>query len=87
MPLAPPAPPPEALLLSISRFWLRFWCPALRNYITPSLIIMMALCVNRLLLKKVRKQDRETPEFQKSGIWATTREKKTPKGEARVSLH
>lgn len=48
---------------------------------------MMALCVNRLLLKKVRKQDRETPEFQKSGIWATTWEKKTPKGEARVSLH
>ena len=48
---------------------------------------MMALCVNRLLLKKVRKQDRETSEFQKSGIWATTREKKTPKGEARVSLH
>lgn len=40
---------------------------------------MMALCVNRLILRKVRKQDRETPEFQKTGIWATTQKKKMPK--------
>ena len=39
----------------------------------------MALCVNRLILRKVRKQDRETPEFQKTGIWATTQKKKMPK--------
>lgn len=48
---------------------------------------MMALCVNRLILRKVRKQDRKTPEFQKKDIWATAREKKMPEGEAKVLLH
>ena len=63
--LAPPGSHQRPCSSQSAGFWLRFWCPTLRNYITPSLIIMMALCVNRLILRKVRKQDRKTPEFQK----------------------
>lgn len=49
------------------------------NYITPSLIIiMMALCVNRLILRKVRKQDRETPDLEDRDM-GHHQEKKTKK--------
>lgn len=66
--LAPPGSHQRPCSSQIAGFWLRFWCPTLRNYITPSLIIMVALCVNRLIPRKVRKQDRKTPEFQKTGM-------------------
>lgn len=74
--LSSPPPCPRPCSSWCSSFWLRFWSPTIGIYITLGFIIMITLRVNSLVMRKVRKQDRETlwiPGKSSSGAWLEKR--------------